>query len=60
MAKQLKITLVKGLSGHLSEHRRTVEALGIRKVNHSVVKNDTPQIRGMVKSIYYLLKVEEL
>ncbi len=60
MAKQLKITLVKGLSGHIQQHRRTVEALGLRKLHHSVIKNDTPQIRGMVKSIYYLLKVEEL
>jgi len=60
MAKQLKITLVKGLSGHIQAHRDTVAALGLRKLHHSVVKQDTPQIRGMVKSISYLLKVEEL
>lgn len=60
MAKQLRITLVKGLSGHIEAHRETVRALGIRKTNHSVVHNDTPQIRGMVKSISYLLKVEEV
>lgn len=60
MAKQLKITLVKGLSGHIQAHRDTVAALGLRKVHHSVIKQDTPQIRGMVKSISYLLQVEEL
>ncbi|MCC6964348.1 MAG: 50S ribosomal protein L30 [candidate division Zixibacteria bacterium] len=60
MAKQLKITLVKGLSGHIQAHRDTVAALGLRKLHHSVIKQDTPQIRGMVKSISYLLKVEEL
>ncbi len=60
MAKQLKITLVKGLSGHIQAHRDTVAALGLRKLHHTVIKQDTPQIRGMVKSISYLLKVEEL
>jgi large subunit ribosomal protein L30 len=59
MAKQLKITLVKGLSGHIQAHRDTVAALGLRRLHHTVLKNDTPQIRGMVKSIYYLLRVEE-
>ncbi len=59
MAKQLKITLVKGLSGHIQAHRDTVAALGLRRLHHTVIKNDTPQIRGMVKSISYLLRVEE-
>lgn len=60
MAKQLKITLVRGLSGHIEAHRGTVRALGIRKTNHSVVHKDTPQIRGMIKTVAYLLKVEEV
>ena len=60
MAKQLRITLVKGLSGHIEAHRGTVRALGMRKTNHSAVHNDTPELRGMVKSISYLLKVEEV
>jgi large subunit ribosomal protein L30 len=60
MAKKLKITLVKGFSGRKPQHRATVLALGIRKVNHSVVHNDTPQIRGMIDAVKFMVKVEEV
>ena len=59
MAKQLKITLVKGLSGHIQAHRDTVAALGLRKLHHSVIKQDTPQIRGMVTKVEHLVSVQE-
>jgi len=60
MAKKLKVTLVKGFSGRLQRHRDTVRALGIRKVNHSAVHDDTPQIRGMINSVRFMLKIEEV
>jgi large subunit ribosomal protein L30 len=60
MAKKLKVTLVKGFSGRMQRHRDTVRALGIRKVNHSAMHNDTPQIRGMINAVRFMVKVEEV
>lgn len=57
MAK-LKITQVRSALGRLPKHRRTIVALGLGRIRKSVVLNDTPQIRGMVKSVGYLLTVE--
>lgn len=59
MAK-LQITLVRSLIGRNEKQRATVQALGLRKMNHSVVKNDTPAIRGMVNHVSHLVKVEEV
>lgn len=58
MAK-LKITLVRSLIGHPEDQKVTVRAIGLTKTNHSVVKEDTPQIRGMINKVAHLLKVEE-
>ncbi|MBU1486916.1 50S ribosomal protein L30 [bacterium] len=55
---QLSISLVKSLIGRKPKHRRTIKALGLRKIDQMVVKEDTPQIRGMIKQVEYLLKVE--
>ena len=59
MAK-LKITLVKGYSKSLDDQQATVRALGLRKIRSTVLQNDNPQIRGMVKKINHLVKVEEV
>jgi large subunit ribosomal protein L30 len=56
----LKITLKKSTIGAVPKHRKTVEALGLRKPNTSVVKEDNAAIRGMIKQVSYLLKVEEV
>lgn len=58
--KQLKVTQKKSLIGRRSDHRRTVRALGLRRINHAVVHNDTPQIRGMIHQVQYLVAVEEI
>lgn len=58
--KKLKVTLVKSVIGTKQEHRATVRGLGLRRINHSAVLSDTPEIRGMIKSISYLLKFEEV
>lgn len=58
--KTIKITQIKSSIGYKQKAKKTLAALGLKKLNHTVVKNDTIQIRGMINKIYYLLKVEEL
>jgi len=60
MPGKLKITQVKSLSGRIQKHIRTIEALGLHRIHHTVIHNDTPQIRGMVKAVSFMLKVEEI
>jgi large subunit ribosomal protein L30 len=59
MAKNVKVTLIKSRFGRLKNHRECVRGLGLRRINHSVVVQDTPEIRGMINKISYLLRVEE-
>ncbi|MBU3111696.1 50S ribosomal protein L30 [Clostridium lacusfryxellense] len=59
MAK-VKITLVKSLIGRKKEHIATVNALGLRKIGKDVEHEETPQIRGMINKVIYLIKVEEV
>ncbi|MFD2707279.1 50S ribosomal protein L30 [Salibacterium lacus] len=60
MANKVEITLSRSLIGRPQEQRDTVEALGLRKVNHSVVKEDNSAIRGMINKVSHLLTVKEL
>jgi large subunit ribosomal protein L30 len=55
---QIKITQERSKIRCLKKHKRTLEALGLRRPNHSVIHNDTPQIRGMVAQVSYLVRVE--
>jgi large subunit ribosomal protein L30 len=57
---RIKITQEKSRIRCLKKHRRTLEALGLRRINHFVVHDDTPQIRGMVDQIRYLVRVESV
>ena len=59
MAK-IRITQVKSKNGKPERQKRTLEALGIRKLNHSVVHEATPQILGMVTKVNHLVKVENI
>ena len=59
MADKLKVTLVKSPVGCVPKHRRTVEALGLKKVNKTVELPDNAAVRGMVNQVSYLVKVEE-
>ncbi len=59
MANELKITLVKSPIGAVPKHKKTVEALGLKKLNHSVVLPDNAATRGQIAQVSYLLKVEE-
>jgi len=55
----LKVTLVKSPIGAVPKHKKTVEALGLRKVNKTVVLPDNAATRGMVNQVCHLVKVEE-
>jgi len=59
MAK-IRITQVKSKNGKPERQKRTLEALGIRKLNHSVEHEATPQILGMVLKVQHLVKVENI
>lgn len=59
MSKKIKITLVKSPIGRLPKHRMIVKQLGLRKMNKTVIHQDTPVIRGLVNVVNYLLNVEE-
>ena len=58
--KKIKVTLVKSPIGAVPKHKKTVEALGLRKMNHTVELPDNEAVRGMVAQVCHLVKVEEI
>ncbi len=58
--KQLRITLTKSPIGYSYRQKRTVRALGLRRMNHTVEQQDTPVIRGMVAKVAHLVTVEKV
>ena len=54
----LKVTLVKSTIGAVPKHKKTVEALGLKKLNKTVVLPDNAATRGMIKQVQHLVKVE--
>lgn len=59
MKKMIKITQTRSAIGRLPKHKATLMGLGLRRIGHTVEREDTPAIRGMVNAIYYMVKVEE-
>jgi large subunit ribosomal protein L30 len=57
--KQIKITLVRSPIGFQPRHRECVRGLGLKRINQTVVLQDTPSIRGMVNKIDYMVRLEE-
>lgn len=57
-AQTVKIRLVKSVIGCKQSHRETVRGLGLRRINHVVELSDTPQVRGMIDTVHYLVRVE--
>ena len=55
----LKVTLVRSTIGAVPKHKKTVEALGLKKLNKTVVLPDNAATRGMIKQVQHLVKVEE-
>jgi large subunit ribosomal protein L30 len=60
MADNLKITLVKSTIGSIPKHKKTAVALGLTKLQKSVIKKNNPATMGMINSIIHLVKVEEI
>lgn len=60
MAEKLKITLVKSTIGAVPKHKKTVEALGLKKLNKTVEMPDNDAVRGMIQNVRHLVKVEEI
>ncbi len=59
MAK-LKLTLVRSVIGKPKKQKATIAALGLRKMNHSVEKEVSPQVQGMINKVKHLLTIEEV
>lgn len=59
VSRKLKLTLVRSKFGRKLGHRECVEGLGLRRMHHTVLVEDTPCIRGLINKVIYLLKVEE-
>lgn len=57
---EIKITLVKSTIGAIPKHKKTVQALGLRKLQSSSVHQDNDAIRGMIKQVSHLVKVENI
>ncbi len=58
-SKELKVTLVKSKHGRLKSHKACITGLGLRKIHQTVSVQDTPENRGMINRISYLVSVEE-
>ncbi|MDP2169502.1 MAG: 50S ribosomal protein L30 [Rhodocyclaceae bacterium] len=56
--KTIKVTLIKSVIGTKQDHRATVRGLGLRRINHTSLLEDTPAVRGMIKKVAYLVKCE--
>ena len=57
--KTITVRLVKGLRGSQSRHRHSVKALGLNKINDVRVLTDSPQVRGLINTVHYLVRVED-
>ena len=58
--KKIRITQTKSIIEQLENAKRTIKALGLGRPNYTVVKKDTPQIRGMIRKVRHLVRVEEV
>ncbi len=59
-SKKIKITQTRSIIDQLEKTKRTIKALGLGRPRWSVVKTDTPQIRGMLRVVRHIVKVEEV
>ncbi|AEF47718.1 ribosomal protein L30 [Serratia sp. AS12] len=59
MAQTIKVTQTKSSIGRLPKHKATLIGLGLRRIGHTVEREDTPAVRGMINLVSYMVKVEE-
>ncbi|MEI6145086.1 MAG: 50S ribosomal protein L30 [Methylococcales bacterium] len=57
---KLHVTMIKSKFGRLPRHKACLKGLGLRKINQTVILLNTPEIRGMINKVSYMLKVEEV
>ena len=58
-SKKIRVTLVRSTNGTIGKHRETVRGLGLRRMHHTVELEDTPAVRGMIRRVDYLVRVED-
>jgi large subunit ribosomal protein L30 len=58
--KKLKITQVRSIIDRIEPQKRTIKALGLGRPGYSVIKKDTPQLRGMIRKVVHLVEIEEV
>lgn len=58
-SKQVKVTLKRSTNKRLANHKACVAGLGLRRIGHTVTLNDTPEIRGMINKVAYMLTIED-
>ncbi len=58
-AKTIKVKMIRSKNGRLASHKACIAGLGLRKINQTVEVIDTPENRGMINKVHYMLQVEE-
>ena len=58
-AKKIRVSQTRSSSGRLQNHKATLIGLGLRRIRHTVELDDTPEIRGMINKVAYMVKVED-
>lgn len=58
--KKLNVVMTKSKNGRLKSHQECLKGLGLRKIRQSVIVSDTPEIRGMINKIAYMVRIEEI
>ena len=58
-ANKIRVTQTKSSSGRLQSHKDTLRGLGLRRIRHTVERDDTPEIRGMINKVSYMVRVED-
>ncbi|WWP01980.1 MAG: 50S ribosomal protein L30 [Candidatus Dasytiphilus stammeri] len=60
MNKKIKITQIRSSIGRKPKHKATLIGLGLRHIRHTVIREDTPAIRGMIRKISYMIIIEDI
>ena len=58
-SKKIRVTQTKSSSGRLRRHKDSIRGLGLRRIRHTVELDDTPEIRGMINKVSYMVRVED-
>tara|TARA_R110002096_G_scaffold110035_16_gene240596 strand:- start:31316 stop:31501 length:186 start_codon:yes stop_codon:yes gene_type:complete len=58
--KKIKVTMIRSKNGRLASHKACIAGLGLRKMHQTVEVIDTPENRGMINKVYYMVRVEEV